>query len=76
MFCTVYSLIASYLNMHTATVRAETIVSQLFSSQIHAEETLAIAVDLAIPSVRVLKAQRIDKDIMKQSHAATYYMCR
>ena len=59
MFCTVYSrsCIASYLNMHIATV-AETIVSQLFSGRTHAEETLAIAVDLAIPPVRVLKGQR------------------
>ena len=40
----------SYLNMHTATV-AETIVLQLFSGRIHAEETLAIAVVLAIPPV-------------------------
>ena len=43
--------------MHTATV-AETIVSQLFSGRTLAEETLAIVVDLAIPLVRVLKAQR------------------
>ena len=57
MFCTVYSCVASYLNMHTATV-AETIVSQLFSGRNHAEETLVITVDLAIPLVRVLKAQR------------------
>ena len=43
--------------MHTATV-AETIVSQLLSGRTHTEETLAIAVDLSIPLVRVLKAQR------------------
>ena len=40
------------------TTVAETIVLQLFSGQTHAEETLAIAVDLVIPLVRVLKAQR------------------
>ena len=62
MFCTVYSCIASYLNMHTATV-AEMIVSQLFSGQTHAEETLAIAVDLIIPLVRVLKAPAMDKNL-------------
>ena len=78
MFCTVYSCIASYLNMHTATV-AETIVLQLFSVRTHAEETLAIAVDLAIPPVKGVESpteKNLDKDIMKQSHVATYYTCR
>ena len=65
LFCTVYSCIASYLNMHTATM-AEIIVSQLFSGRTHA----TIAVDLAIPLMRVLKAQATDKNLYKQSHAA------
>ena len=44
--------------MHTATM-AEIIVSQLFSGRTHA----TIAVDLAIPLMRVLKAQATDKNL-------------
>ena len=39
------------------TIVVEMIISQLFSGRTHAEEILAIAVDLVLLLVRVLKAQ-------------------